>query len=178
MKRVLMDTNIYGRLIEDPLFLEVFSKVVPHDFVVYGTPLIRKELREIPTSLKIEEKSKRNTALLTYDSFVRKDNHTLQINEFIMLLAHKYFEEYKRQGGSFSLHELLSDFLLVACASLHKLDLVVSDDKRTMLSEKAKIAYSIINENQQFRTPSFYNYNNFKQEVWRVANVSAPNSSV
>ena len=141
MKRVLLDTNIYG------------------------TSLIRKELRDVSAHLTFDGKNKRIMLLQAYSSFVRKENHNLEINDFVILLANKYFEEYKKQRGTFSINELLCDFTIVACASLHNLDIVVSDDKRTMLSEKAKQAYAEVNRVHQFRSPFFYVYDQFKKEV-------------
>lgn len=176
MKRILLDTNIYGQLVEDDILLLELSNLVPDIFVIYGMPLIRKELRQISTKVIVEGKSKRNMVLIAYDSFVRKDNHTLHVNEFVLLLAHKYFEEYKKRGGTFSHDEMFSDFTIVACASLHNLDVVISDDKRTMLSDKAKEAYKTINEEKQFRTPQFYMYGQFKEVVRRFTNVHSANS--
>ncbi len=170
MKRILLDTNVYGRLVEDPSLFEKLILLVPHTYVIYGTSLIRKELRDVSNRITLDGKNKRIMLLQAYNSFVRKENHNLEINDFVILLANKYFEEYKKKGGVFSIHELLSDFTIVACASLHNLNVVVSDDKRTMLSEKAKAAYITVNQLHQFRTPSFYFYNQFKEEVRRMLN--------
>ena len=95
------------------------------------------------------------------------EKHILHIDDLVLLIAHKYFEAYKTKGGQLSLHELLSDFTLIALASLHKLDLVISDDRRTMLSENARQAYFEVNNKYNFHTPLLYNYNSFKEYTKR-----------
>ncbi len=167
MKRILLDTNVYGLLIFDRPFVDKLQILVPSFFVVYSTSLIRKELRDISKNAKAEGRSKRNLVLSVHDSFIRKPNHMLEINEFVLLLAHKYFEEYKKKGGTFSHDEMFSDFTLVACATLYSLNIVVSNDNRTMLSEVAKKAYHIVNSNIRFNTPQFYTYNSFREYVRR-----------
>lgn len=119
MKRILLDTNIYGRLIEDPLLFEKLTLLVPDTYVIYGTSLIRKELRDVSAHLTFDGKNKRIILLQAYNSFVRKENHNLEI---------------------------------------------------TMLSEKAKRAYAEVNRVYQFRSPLFYVYEQFKEEVRRVLN--------
>ena len=165
MKRILLDTNVYGRLLEDKSFLRDFIMLVPCSFIVYGSSLVRKELRDLSANAKIEGKNKRILLLTIYDSLIRKENHSLHVTDVIILIAHKYFEEYKKNEGNLSLHEMLPDFTLIALASVHALDLVVSDDTRTMVSESAKKAYYTINQKYQFRTPSLYTYNKFKEYV-------------
>ena len=55
MKRILLDTNVYGKLVKDtfifPLLLERKKR---NDIVVYGTDVVRKELRAI--SKKVNQK--------------------------------------------------------------------------------------------------------------------------
>jgi len=49
MLRVLFDTNIYGNLLEEPDFEEIERKIKDEkEFIVYGFPLIRREIRNIP----------------------------------------------------------------------------------------------------------------------------------
>ena len=177
MKRILLDTNVYGKIVEEQSFLMDLSHLVPVEFVIYGMPLIRKELRDLSSKVTLEGHSKRNMVLIAYDKFIKKENHSLKTNEFILLLAHKYFESYKKIGGAFSHDEMLSDFTIVACATLYQLDVVVSDDKRTMLSDKARQAYELINKEKQFRTPEFYLYEKFKEIIRGLSNVRSANSS-
>jgi len=49
MLRVIFDTNIYGKLIEEEKFKEIATKIKnDSEFKVYGFPVIRKELRDTP----------------------------------------------------------------------------------------------------------------------------------
>lgn len=168
MKRVLLDTNIYGRLIEDRQFLVTLFSLVPDSFVVYGSSLIRKELRDVSKQVLFEGKHKRTLLLSVYDSFIKKKNHDLHITDLVVLIAHKYYDLYKNNQRVYSVEELLADFTLVALASLHGLDIVVSDDKRTMFSDKAKQAYNVVNSKYQFRTPTFYTFDSFKEYAKRI----------
>ena len=59
MKRILLDTNIYGTIVEDQTVLLELPSLIPTAFVVYGMPLIRKELRQISTKVTVEGRSKR-----------------------------------------------------------------------------------------------------------------------
>lgn len=62
MLRVIFDTNIYGKLVEEQDWKELESKITQNkDFVVYGYTAIRKELRNIP---KLSKKSRQVRVLL------------------------------------------------------------------------------------------------------------------
>lgn len=51
-KRILLDTSVYGKLVDDTLlFALLLERKQSHDFVIYGTDVIRKELRATPTYL-------------------------------------------------------------------------------------------------------------------------------
>ncbi len=60
-------------------------------------------------------------------------------------------------------NDMMNDFMVVACASLHELDLAVSDDNRTMLSEFAIKSYKIENSLRRYRTPNFIGYGEFRR---------------
>ncbi len=67
MLRVIMDTNIYGRLVEEENFREIATKIKNDpDFKVYGFGLIRKELRDTPKTSKLGRFSRRNLLLRAY----------------------------------------------------------------------------------------------------------------
>ncbi|MEK6921238.1 MAG: hypothetical protein AABX82_05105 [Nanoarchaeota archaeon] len=166
-ERILFDTNIYGLLLEDKEFFNIVTPLISSSFIIYGSPLICKELRDLSTQAEFKGKNKRILLLTIYDSIIRKENHNLHIDDLVLLIAHKYFERYKIGGGQLSIHELLSDFSLIALASLHKLDVVISDDKRTMFSEKAKQTYREVNRRYNFHIPILYNYNSFKEYTKR-----------
>ncbi|MBI2971452.1 MAG: hypothetical protein HYY37_03490 [Candidatus Aenigmarchaeota archaeon] len=47
MKRVLLDTSVYGELITGALARDTSAKLVPGHYVIYGTKTIRNELRDV-----------------------------------------------------------------------------------------------------------------------------------
>ena len=71
MKRILLDTNVYGKLVEDTfIFPLLLDRKTRNDFVVYGIDVIRKELRAI--SKKATDKKGQKIRLYTlyvYDTF-------------------------------------------------------------------------------------------------------------
>lgn len=167
-KKILLDTSVYGKLVEDnfmvPLLLE---KKKSNELIFYGLSIIRNELRAIPKTLfnKAKDKKIRMYSLLFYDNLITKNNHNLKMNFFIDKLSSWYFQEYKRIGGSFGKNEMKIDFLIVACATLYHLDILVSDDKRTMLSDAAIKAYSIVNKEQGFQNPVYLHYDAFREKI-------------
>ena len=61
MLRVILDTNIYGKLIEEKRVDEVIAKIKDDEsFKIYGFQPIRKELRDIPKTSKLGKLNKRN----------------------------------------------------------------------------------------------------------------------
>jgi len=72
MKRVILDTSVYGELVIDMQARRALVSLVPVKYVIYGTRIIRNELRAISKEAKVEGKSKRNLLLQLYDSFVKK----------------------------------------------------------------------------------------------------------
>ena len=52
MKKVLLDTSVYGRIIEKNE-IESFRKLIKDKIIIYGNRLIRKELRNTPKKIKI-----------------------------------------------------------------------------------------------------------------------------
>ena len=173
-KRILFDTSVYGKLVDDTLlFALILERKQNHEFIIYGTDIIRKELRATPITLfnKTKDKKIRIFSLSLYDALITKDNHHLRMNDLIQLLAYKYIQEYKRQGGNVGAEELRNDFLLIASATIYHLDIVVSDDRRTMLSESAQRAYTIVNKNMGLRNPVYLLYNLFRTKIFKRSGI-------
>ncbi|MDI6737236.1 MAG: hypothetical protein QME12_01845 [Nanoarchaeota archaeon] len=131
MLRVIFDTNIYGRLIEEPKSSEIISKIrVDDEFKVYGFHPIRQELRDTPKNSKLGKIGKRNLLLGVYDTLTagRYLHDSIQINR----LALKFYNSYRQFGGIRNWNDtnIDVDFTIVACASFYKMDIVVSDDRR------------------------------------------------
>ncbi len=164
MKRVILDTNIYGLIVIDADRDSVrYGIEKKKKAIIYNLPLIRKELRDTPKSMRFEGANLRNYLLGIYDEFTK--NHELKFINAAEELADIYFDIYKEIGGYASKAEIIKDFVIVACASLNSLDIVVSNDNKTMLSEKALKSYNMVNQIKKIRLPRFLNYDNFKKEI-------------
>ena len=77
MKRVIMDTNVYGLIVVDldrNKVKEALKKGLR--VIVYGMPLIRKELRDTPKNIRAEGANLRNYLLSLYDEVT--GNRTLK----------------------------------------------------------------------------------------------------
>ena len=59
--------------------------------------------------------------------------------------------------------DLKVDFEIIAVASLKEVDIVVSADKRTMLSKLANETYDLVNKTNGLRTPKLVDYFEFKE---------------
>lgn len=165
MKRILFDTSVYGELITDHLLIKKLQSLRDDEHMVfYGSKTIRNELRKTSTDRKVGNKKLRILLLSLYDSLI-KDKHSLQTTELIKLVADKYFEAYHGIGGGYSKHDIANDFLIVACASLHNLDILVSNDEKSMLGDKAIASYKKVNKIFQLNNPYFIHYKEFKKEV-------------
>lgn len=157
MLRTLFDTNIYGKLAIEPDIKTLREQIENEkDFLVYGFDLIRKEIRNIPVSNPLARKN-RILLLGLYDQITKQRSFstTLQIQQ----LSKQYYARYMELGGAYGWDTNIHiDFSIVACASTHGLDIVYSDDKRTLASEKAIQAYTEINSRKNVRPPTFLNY--------------------
>ncbi|MEK6887835.1 MAG: hypothetical protein AABX14_02705 [Candidatus Aenigmatarchaeota archaeon] len=52
MKRVILDTSVYGELIKETSIVDVLVKMVPAQYVLYGANIIIRE-QENPHSLEV-----------------------------------------------------------------------------------------------------------------------------
>ncbi|MBI5390656.1 hypothetical protein HZB02_04150 [Candidatus Woesearchaeota archaeon] len=157
MLRVLFDTNVYGNLLQEPDVDYIQQRIRDEkEFVVYNFPLIRKEIRNIPRATKASKKA-RILLLGMYDRLT--EGHYLKNSLTITGIAKKYFDHYRNLGGTYGWDTNIQiDFMIVACASFNGLDIVYSDDQRTMLGKVALKAYQHINLHENLRSPSFLNY--------------------
>lgn len=157
MLRVLFDTNIFGHLLDEPDAGEIEDEIIAEkDFIVYDYRPIRKEIRDIPTTSPLSKRT-RNLLLVMYDRIT--GSHSLKNSERVLNLAQQYHGHYQKLGGIYGWHTSIKvDFMIVACASLHGLDLVYSNDNKTLLSDKAQEAYDHISLKENLRTPKFLRY--------------------
>ena len=163
MLRVIFDTNIYGKLVEESHFEDIATKIKDdQDFKVYGFQLIRKELRDTPKASKLGKLSRRNLLLGLYDNLTsgRYFKDSIQIHK----LANKFYNAYRQFGGIQNWEDanIDVDFTIVACASFYKLDIVVSDDQKTLLGKPALKAYKHICIKEGCWHPNFWKYKDLR----------------
>ena len=156
-KRVLLDTNVYGLLIErgDARNLEILTEKGFLD--VYGSEIIRKELRSVPKNIKNEGRNFRIILLTLYDGIVKD---SLRVTKFIEEVADQYFRTLQSLQPNTN-KEMIKDLIIVATASANEMDIVVSDYKKTMLSPNAIKAYEIVSKIRKLRMPEFVGYEKF-----------------
>lgn len=164
MKRVMPDTNFYELMLKY-LEMDKIKKVkVSGTITFYGVDLIRKELRATPKTkadiVRWKLLKLRNALLLTYDLLIGE--HQYKIDSKINQLANDYYIAYKVLEGKVPKDEIITDFKIVACASTHNVDILVSDDNKTMLSPESKKAYISVNDINKIRTPNFISFKEFK----------------
>lgn len=168
MKRIILDTSVYGKLVEDDnLIHKLIEKNQNHEFIIYGTSIIRKELRATPKGAVYGFRKLRILLLNLYDALILKDNQNLKFNKLIATLSSDYLLEYKKNKGSLSNEDMRNDFVIVATATIYQLDVIISDDEKSMLSEKAVNSYRQINKNYGLKDPDFKKYSQFKKELTR-----------
>ena len=171
MRRLLLDTNIYGLIVEKNEEEELRNLINQAPVIVYGCQAIRKELRDTPKNkYTLTEKGLRNLRiglLSIYDVIVKK--HEILADEKTRALAHKYLKRYRQLTGQTALDHLKTDFLLIACATLNNLDLIVSEDHKTLFSTEAIRTYHFINGLENLKLPALYNYEDFKTFLKRLS---------
>ena len=165
MLRVIFDTNIYGKLIEEERVNEIREKIrEDKEFVIYGFQPVRKELRDTPKTSRLGRLSTRNLLLNVYDELTK--GRYLQDSIQIHRLAMKFYNSYRVFGGikNWQKSNINVDFTIVACASFYRLDLVISDDQKTLLSKPALKAYKHICMKENMWHPNFWKYSDLKEK--------------
>lgn len=165
MKRILFDTSVYGRLIYELEILEKIKEKYKEKFVIYGCSTIRKELKETPKHIIHGKKRVQIELLNIYDSFIIKENHNLKYNELVETLARDYFKKYKKNDGALSQDTIKNDLIIVATATIYQLDIIISRDKRSMLSTSAINAYKEVNKIYGLKDPEWREYEDFKKNL-------------
>ncbi len=158
--RLLLDTNIYGKIFEQEDEDLIPQIVESNKILIYGFTLIRKELRNIPSKIKHKGRSYRGKLLDAYDQITGE--HEYDLTPGIIKLAQSYA---KNLGNENEKEKFWKDFLIVACATIHQLDIVVSEDRLTLASDYAQNIYKAVNENNGLRTPKFYTKNEFDKLI-------------
>ncbi|MDP3640376.1 MAG: hypothetical protein Q8R53_04205 [Nanoarchaeota archaeon] len=163
MLRVIFDTNIYGKLIEEEKFEHIVTKIKDDaQFKVYGFQPIRKELRDVPKESKLGRLSRRNVVLSLYDQLTQGRYFQDSLN--IRRIAMKFYSTYRELGGirNWDKTNIDVDFTIVACASFYHLDIVISDDQKTLLSKPALKAYKHFCIKDGLWNPNFWRYSDLR----------------
>ena len=88
------------------------------------------------------------------------------VTEEMKQIAKSYYDAYREFGGSKSFESIGEDFTVIACASVHGIDVVVSNDEKSMLTENAVRAYKLVNGIAKKRMPDFIGYEEFKRRLF------------
>ncbi len=163
MLRLIFDTNIFSFIAKDRDFNKIVEKIKSEkDIKVYGYKVIKDEIKDIPKS-RIYENHKLRTFLINLYFDLIKEQYPESQN--IKNLAEIYYKEFKKLGGKRSFSDLKTDFEIVACASIHKLDLIISEDEKTLKGSIAIKVYRDVNLRNLLKTPDFYSYNDLKKKI-------------
>ena len=159
MKRFLLDTSIYGEIVFDKDSLNIIkklqSKAVAHGFKVIGD-----ELRQTPKTITYNGNKLRISLLIIYGGIIK---NSYPANPKLKVLADEYYQAYKNFGGSKGKKDILNDLLIVACASVQGIDIVASEDSKTLLSENALKSYKLVNGINKLICPNFIGYLKLKK---------------
>ena len=157
--RLLCDTCIYGIMINDPKTEEIAEKIRSSGKLkICGFDLIRKELRA--SSLKKHALTGAYSRLMNGKEYPE--------NEKITDLAEEYYREVQESpGGTSPKRKIINDFKIIACATLYYMNVVVSEDAKTMMGPMSKKAYDNVNAGKKLRTPGFWMYSKFRETALR-----------
>ena len=163
MRELMFDTSVYGELVDDVLALSEIVKHVNKLFLVYGSSTVRKELEETPAVTLVSRGrfkglNLRELLLWLYRLFVEESGGEIKSNDLTEVVALRYLLEYNGRGKS---RQMLSDFRIVAAASLQKLSLFVSADKR-QISKQCVAVYVAVNYHYQLELPALEPFSDFK----------------
>ncbi len=169
-KTYILDTNVYGELLIEPNREELVQKIeTTKTFFIYGVDVIENELSETPAHVEYRGKTTRELLLTLFKLLA---DEIINVTPLAKHLAEDYFKKYKKLAKSskykitkqeYDEKSLKTDFQIIAIASLKSADIVVSSDKRTMLSQLAKEVYAYINKINNLRTPELLEYKRFKE---------------
>ena len=163
MLRLILDTNIYSFIAEDKKVKEITTRMKDNrDLKVYGYKLIKEEIKSIPKKKQFQDHKYRTLLINLYNNLIKE-----QYNESsnITKLAELYYKEFQKLSGKRSFNDLRVDFEIVACATIHNLDVIVSSDEKTLKGNIALQAYKNVNVRNKLRMPTFYNFEDLKKAI-------------
>jgi len=170
----ILDTNVYGELLTESDREVLVQKISTNKTtIIYGVDVIELELKNAPKDVKYKGIFFRNALMELFESLV---DEVMKVTPIARYLAVEYFKKYvqlKNSGKYYNLikdkrkkyseDDLKVDFQIIAVASLNSVDVVVSSDTRTMLSDLSKDVYEYVNKINGLRTPKLIEYEDFKE---------------
>mgnify|MGYP001598317108 FL=1 len=163
MLRVVFDTNVYGLLIIENDNEKIRDSITKDkDFLVYGAKIIRNELRDTPKNIRVGRFNARSLLLSLYDEITR--GRQVEDHGLVSDLAIDFYNEYVKIGGKRSWKEMHNDFMIVAYACSNNLDVLISEDAKTMLSKRALESYKNIAVKANLRVPNFWTYKDLREK--------------
>lgn len=167
-KTYILDTNVYGELLIEKNREKLIEKIKEDKSnLIYGVDIVEKELSETPSDIKYKGNELRK---LLIDLFESLSKNIINSTPLAKYLANAYFKKYKKLSKKYNINKekhnennLKIDFEIIAIASLNSIDIVVSSDKRTMLSQISKDICKYINDKNGLRTPELLDYLKFKE---------------
>ena len=173
-KTYILDTNVYGEILVEIHSSEIIRSIESDKSVyVYGLDIIEEELKRSPVEIKYKGRILKDAVVSIYKTLVDEKISLFPAAEFIASEYFKKFDELRKSGKYYGLigtkikkyseDDLRVDFEIIAVASIKGIDIVVSADKRTILSKLAESTYIIVNKVNGFKTPNLVKYSDFKK---------------
>jgi len=173
-KTIILDTNVYGELLIEKKSEELIEKINQDKSIcIYGIDIIEKELRDTPTEIKYQNKALKEAVLSIYRALVDKELKLFPVAQYLASEYYKKFDELRNSSKysktivnkiqKYDEEDLKIDFQIIAVASIKNIDIVVSADKRTILSEIAEDTYRKVNNENNLSTPNLVKYSDFRK---------------
>jgi len=156
MVGILLDTNVYGKFVENEDNEAIAKKIEE----------MRKEGRIVIPNFKIIRDEIRNAKatkiLEAYDNLA--SNNMQHSNKQIENLADLYFKKYKEKGGiQKKTQNFMNDLRIIAFATLKNINVICSEDKKAFHTKLARDTYDEVNLKFVYRTPVFHTIKDLKK---------------
>ena len=173
-KTLILDTNVYGELLIESKSQEIIKKIEDDNKIyLYGIDIIEKELEESPIDVKYKGKILQEAILSIYNVLIDEELKLFPVAVYLAAEYYKKFDQLRKSGKYYNLisskvkkyteQDLKVDFQIIAVASIKGVDIVVSTDKRTILSGISEDTYDIVNKENGLKTPNLVKYSDFKK---------------
>ena len=160
MKTMLLDTNIYGLALErkDVASILVFfaneKQKERKDYFILGSKIISDEINANP------HREARNRLNDLYQIVISGE---IKITQNIQSLALAYFNECKNRHVKIT----IEDCQIVASSCAANAGFIVTNNRKTMMSQKSIEVFVSINQKKGLKTPKFFGYEMLKSFLFR-----------